>query len=104
MSKFKLILTYIDSNEKADEIAKKLVEEKLVACVGIWPCRSVYWWQGKIEKNENELIMQFKAKESLVDEIIKRIKELHSYDLPVIDVIDTVLDKEAGKWLDEVTK
>ena len=83
MSKMKIILTYVDNDEKANEIAEILLKERLAACVGILPGKSRYWWKGKIEKNENELHMIIKTKESLVDEIIKKIKELHTYELPL---------------------
>ena len=105
MSKFKIVLTYIDSTEKAEEITETLLKEKLAACVGIWPSKSRYWWEGKVEKNENELILHIKTKESLVDETMKKIKQLHPYDLPVIDVLDIEkINEEAQKWFDEVTK
>jgi periplasmic divalent cation tolerance protein len=105
MSRMKIILTYIDSDEKAEKIANVLLKERLAACVGILPGRSRYWWKGKIEKNENELHMIIKTKESLVDDVVKKIKELHSYELPVIDVLDIEkLNKDAEKWINQVTK
>lgn len=105
MSNMKIILTYVDSDEKAEEIAEALLKEKLAACVGILPGKSRYWWRGQIEKNDNELHMIIKTKESVVDEVVKKVKELHSYDLPVIDVLDIEkLNPEAEKWLSEVTK
>jgi periplasmic divalent cation tolerance protein len=105
MSKMKIILTYVDSDEKAEEIAETLLKERLAACVGILLGKSRYWWKGKIEKNENELHMIIKTKESLIDEAVEKIKSLHSYELPVIDVIDIEkLNKDAEKWLNEVTK
>ena len=100
----KIIFTYIDSNEKAEEIAQTLLQEKIAACIGIWPCKSRYWWKDKIEKNENELIIQIKTTEKHVDEVIDKIKQLHTYELPVIDVLDTKVNKEAEDWLNEVTK
>lgn len=105
MSKMKIILTYTDSDKNAEEIAEKLLKERLVACVGFWSGRSRYWWKGRIEKNDNELHMIIKTKQSLVNKAVRRIKELHSYELPVIDVLDIEkLNPEAEKWINEVTK
>lgn len=100
----KIIFTYIDSNEKAEEIAQVLLKEKLAACVGILHGKSRYWWKDKIEKNENEFHMIIKTTEKNVDEIMEKIKQLHTYELPVIDVLDTKVNKEAEDWLNEVTK
>ncbi|MFH0832522.1 MAG: divalent cation tolerance protein CutA [Candidatus Aenigmatarchaeota archaeon] len=105
MSRMKIVLTYVDSEKNAENIAESLLKERLAACVGFWSGRSRYWWKGKIEKNNNEIHMIVKTKESLVKECVKRIKELHNYELPVIDVLDIEkLNPEAEKWINEVTK
>lgn len=101
----KIIMTYIDDEAKAEKMAKALLKEKLAACVGMWPGRSWYWWKGKIEENACEYHMIIKTKEGLVDEAMKRIRECHPYDLPVIDVIDIEkLNPDAEEWLNRVTR
>ena len=100
----KIILTYVDSDEKAEEIAEVLLKERLAACVGILPGKSRYRWKGKIEHNENELHLIIKTKPSLVNEVIKKIKDLHSYELPVIDVINAEPDQDVENWLEKETK
>ena len=104
MSKMKLVLTYTDSEENAEKIAEELLKEKLAACIGFWTGKSRYWFKEKIVKNENEINMIIKTKESLIDELIKKIKELHNYELPVIDILDVDINPEAEKWINESTK
>jgi len=100
----RIVRTTIDDKEKAEEISERLVEERLVACVNIIPVRSVYRWKNKIEK-EDEFVMTIKTRENLVDDVIERIKQLHPYELPVIEVVHTEkANEEAEQWLNEVTK
>ena len=88
MSGLKLILTYVDSEDLAKNLANLLLEEKLAACVGFFPVKSRYWWKGKIITNDSEFQLTIKTKETLVDEIIEKIKKIHNYELPAIEVLD----------------
>ena len=70
---------FADAGE-AERIAAQVVEERLAACANILaPCRSVYRWQGKVERAE-EVPALFKTEQP--DALIARIAALHSYDVP----------------------
>lgn len=74
------------SNEEAERIARLLVEERLAACVNILaPCRSVYRWQGAVEQ-ASEVPAIVKSDTALVDALIERVAELHSYAVPAITI------------------
>jgi periplasmic divalent cation tolerance protein len=75
-------ITTADENE-AKKIGRALVEENLVACVNIYPIQSIYRWQGKIEEG-GEIAVEAKTRSELVDRVITRVRELHSYDVPCI--------------------
>jgi periplasmic divalent cation tolerance protein len=69
---------------ESKKIARKLLEEKLVACINIIPkIESIYLWKGTIEE-DSESIMLVKTKSELVGKVIKRIEQLHSYEIPCI--------------------
>jgi len=98
-----IYLTCKDEAE-AKEISQVLVSEKLAACVNYFPIDSIFRWKGKIEESK-ETGMLIKTKASLVDEIIKRIKELHSYECPLIEVIDVEKgNSEFLGWMEKETK
>ena len=90
------------SKEEASRIAQALVEERLAACVNIvGPIESVYRWQGKVE-SAPEFLMLVKTVSAKSEAVIRRIRELHSYELPEAIVVNI----EGGsdeylKWIHE---
>ena len=85
-------------------LAKILLEKKLAACVQLAPVESFYFWQGEI-KNDRELLVTIKTKNSLYKKIEKVISENHLYDIPQIFSIQL---NEGSKpyldWIDSATK
>jgi periplasmic divalent cation tolerance protein len=79
-----LVYCTTSSSENASTIGKKVVEERLAACVNIFDgIQSIYHWQGSLcEENETAFIL--KTREHLAEPLIKRIKELHPYSCPCI--------------------
>ena len=87
---YALVYITTSGNEESKKIANILVEEKLAACVNIIPSiESIYLWKGKIEK-DNESILIAKTKAENIDKIIKRVKEIHSYETPAILAIPII--------------
>ena len=85
-----VVYTTIDNIQDARKIAHTLVEEQLVACVNLIPgIESVYNWQGKIE-DEEEIIIIAKTTDENVKKTIQRIQTLHSYELPAILVLPVI--------------
>lgn len=76
--------------EESKNIGIKLVEEKLAAFVNIIPSiESIYLWNGEIE-DDNESLLIAKTKQENIDKIIKRVKEIHSYETPAILAIPII--------------
>jgi len=70
------------SEAEAERIGRRLVEERLVACVNILGrCRSIYRWEGKIEETE-EVAALFKTTGDGTPALLARLAELHAYDVP----------------------
>ncbi len=87
MTNVKLIYITTKDIEEAKHIGKTLIEEHLAACVNILPQMiSMYYWQGSLQRDE-EAVLIAKTTASLVDQLIQKIKELHSYSTPAILVL-----------------
>ena len=88
--------------KEAKTIGKKLLENRLVACINIIEkIHSMYWWKKKIQK-DTECILLAKTKTSTVEKVIKTVKEIHSYDCP--GIISIPIEKGNRKYLEWIDK
>lgn len=77
-----LVLITAGSQQEAETIARALVAERLAACVNIVPgITSIYRWQGEVQRDQ-ELLLVVKTRRDVLDDLVRRVQELHSYDLP----------------------
>lgn len=74
---------------EAGTIAKALVDARLAACVNITDVQSCFRWEGTV-CNEPEQLLVIKTQQGLIDQVIARIRGLHSYDLPEIIALPIV--------------
>lgn len=97
-----VILSTVDSAELGRKIASALVGEGLAACVNIIPgARSVYRWQGKI-CDEEEFILFIKTTGACFEDVRRRIRALHSYQVPEIIALPIGAgDGDYIQWLHE---
>ena len=95
-----MIVVYFtaETKEEAKKISEKLVEEKLAACANYFPIKSIYWWKEKVQRGK-EVAVLLKTEEKNFEKIVKRIKELHSYEMPVIEKFDAETYPEVEKWV-----
>jgi periplasmic divalent cation tolerance protein len=78
--------------EKAAELARALVEERLAACGNVVSgLRSIYRWQGKVE-DEAEALLVLKTTRACFEALRDRILALHPYQVPEV----LALPVEAG--------
>jgi periplasmic divalent cation tolerance protein len=79
-----VVFITIDTPSNAQKLADKLLSARKGACVNIIPkVSSQYWWQGKIEKAD-ELMLVVKTRAALLDELITAVKQNHPYTVPEI--------------------
>ena len=80
------------NQETATQIARQLLERRLVACVNLIPqVTSLYWWEGKIQQDA-EVLLIAKTTQAHVDELVEVVPRLHPYEVPEL----LVLPVEAG--------
>ena len=79
------------TDETLDEIAKGLVEARLIACANVFeaPVTSTYRWEGAVE-TEQEKRAHLHTRLELVDQVVAFVKERHPYDIPNVTAIPLV--------------
>jgi periplasmic divalent cation tolerance protein len=87
-----VVLVTCPSAEKAAEIARALVEERLAACGNVVPAvRSIYRWEGKVQDGAEALLVLKTARDRF-EALRARVLELHPYEVPEV----IALPVEAG--------
>ena len=80
---FSIIYITAGSMDEAKSIGRTLVEERLAACANIFPINSIFRWKDNIEDAE-EFGIIIKTKTIKVRDVEKRVKQLHSYEVPCV--------------------
>jgi periplasmic divalent cation tolerance protein len=80
-----VVLVTCGSAAEAQRIARKLVDERIAACVNvvISPVESIYRWKGKIE-SAREFLLVIKTDRRKLGALERAVKKAHSYDVPEI--------------------
>jgi periplasmic divalent cation tolerance protein len=82
-----LVLTTAPDDERAEAMARTLVDERLAACVNVHgPMTSIYWWEGSVQR-EAERQLVIKTTRERLPVLEARLKDLHSYELPELLVV-----------------
>ena len=85
-----IVLSTAANEEEAERIARRLVEEKLAACVNVVPgVQSFYRWEGKIERS-GEWLLVIKSSREHFERIRTALEKLHSYDVPEVVALPIV--------------
>jgi len=79
-----LIVTNFPEKKQAIAFAKKIVDDRLAACVNILgTCTSVYSWQGKTE-SADEIPVLIKTQKQHYTKVEQAITAMHPYELPEV--------------------
>lgn len=100
-----VILITAPNKDAATKISKTLLESKMAACVNIISSiHSLYTWEGKINQDE-EVLLMIKTRRDLFDEqFINVVKTVHPYDVPEIIALPIIAgSNDYLEWIDDVT-
>ena len=78
----RVVLIRAPDEECAREIARSLVDERLLACASIVPrVTSIFRWEGAVQE-ESEALLVGKTTDARLQELETRLLALHPYDVP----------------------
>lgn len=81
---FRLVLCTCPDQESANQIAERLVGDRLAACVSLLPgLTSVYRWQGAIQR-ETEVLLLIKTVAGQFAALAATLRGIHPYEVPEI--------------------
>jgi periplasmic divalent cation tolerance protein len=97
-----VIFSTCGSQEEAEQLARRLLEARLAACVNvIMQIRSFYWWKGKIEES-GEWLLVIKTSRPLFDRVRALLESAHSYELPEVLALPVVAGSPGYlAWMDK---
>ena len=97
LSKGSIVLSTFQSRLSANKIAKDMISRKLCACVNIIKINSIYYWNNKIQYDD-EYLCFFKTVSSA--KLRKELKKIHPYKVPeIIEIKIDNIDKDYLGWL-----
>ena len=96
-----LVMTTEVDKINASKLANLLLREKLIPCVSFRNIESHFWWEGNINQSQ-EVQLMIKCKKENLDNVCKRISELHSYEIPEIIYFCVSANKNYHHWVNSI--
>ncbi len=94
-----LVLTTMPDDDRADALARTLVDERLAACVNVHGAMaSTYRWKGRVER-EAERQVVIKTTADRRGALEARLRALHPYELPEIVVLSADASQAYARWV-----
>ena len=83
--------------ERAQELARTLVSERLAGCVNVMPgLHSIYRWDGEVAEDPETLLL-IKTVGEQYPALEARIKSLHPYEVP--EIVALPFDRASPEFL-----
>jgi periplasmic divalent cation tolerance protein len=100
-----VVFVTVGDSQEAAQLARSLVEKRLVACVNRIPgLTSWYWWEDKVSEDQEVLLIMKSSREKFA-ELEKEILRLHSYAVPEIIAMQLVEgSKNYLDWIENSLK
>ena len=101
-----IVFITVPTMEVGEKIANALLDKKLAACVNlISPIRSLYIWDGKINADEEVLLVVKTTADLFTDQLVPAVKAIHPYKVPEIIAMPIVMGSpEYLDWIESVTR
>ena len=98
----RLVYVTAPNAEEARKLAQGILDQRFAACVNLIPgIESNYWWQGKLEKS-TEVLMVIKSSAEQFEALAGFVRKHHSYECPeIIAVAAHEISPAYRSWWDE---
>jgi periplasmic divalent cation tolerance protein len=90
----------VHAKEKAVEVGRAVLEERLAAGYNLFPVESAFWWKGEILE-EQEVVLVFKTRTEHVESIVAHVVRLTGAEVPDVFVSQAVSSDERYRaWVE----
>ena len=99
-----VVLTTLPADIDAAAFARRVIDERLAACVNLLPpMESLYRWEDGIEQETERQVIMKTSRERVVA-LWERVRDLHPYDVPEFLVLPIIDGNDAYlQWVGEST-
>lgn len=91
-----VVITTAANREQAEMIALAALESRLAACAQLSTVASMYWWEGRIARDD-EVLVVFKTTTTQYAMLEAEILRRHSYDTP--EIIQLPVERGLDRYL-----
>lgn len=94
------IFMYIPCPTKhvGEELARHLLQERMIACAQLFPAESFYLWNNAIA-HDQECILLLKTTPEYAHLVEQEIEMLHPYDIPCIARFEVTCNSTYMQWM-----
>ena len=95
-----LVVTTLGDRDSAEELVRRLVDERLIACGNIVPgLVSIYRWEGGVTTGAEVLVLM-KTVDGRLTELMARAAEIHPYEVPELVALRAdEVSRAYGEWV-----
>jgi periplasmic divalent cation tolerance protein len=94
-------MTTVPNKEQAEKVARAALEVRLAACVQVQDITSYYWWEDKINRDDEQLLY-LKTTPDKYEALEALLIENHSYDTP--EILQLLVERGLEKYLSWMQK
>ncbi|URE13609.1 CutA1 divalent ion tolerance protein [Musa troglodytarum] len=105
-----VVYVTVPNKEAGMKLAESIIKERLAACVNRVPgmyiscIESVYWWDGKVQTDSEELLI-IKTRESLLGALTEHVKSNHEYEVPEVIAMPIIGGNQKYlEWIKDSTR
>ncbi len=96
-----LILVSFENKEDAEKAANYLIDNKLAACVEIYPVKNYYIWKGE-KMAADEVSGIIKTEDEYFEKVKTALEKILNYEIPqIIEIKAENANTSYLKWLKE---
>ncbi|MGB1585485.1 MAG: divalent-cation tolerance protein CutA [Thermoplasmatota archaeon] len=103
MNQVVVLRTAVDTEKAARALARRLIEDRLAACVHVTPTMSTYRWKGNIEEDK-EWLVEAKARPDDQDAVWDVMLASHPYETPCVECLgEATVPARYMQWVNRAT-